>query len=57
MISVGQETERETALVDMKPRISTSMETVMMSKRTGFQNQSQIVQSSGTSRMAKNKKV
>ena len=57
MISVRQETERETALVDMKPRISISMETVMMTKRTGFQNQSQIVQSSGTSWMAKNKKV
>ena len=37
-------------LVDMlRPRISISVETVMMTKRTGFQNQSQIVQSSGTS--------
>ena len=45
MISVKQETERETALVDtLRPRISISMETVMMTKRTGFQNQSQIVQ-------------
>ena len=34
-----------------------SMETVMMIKRTGFQNQSQIGQSSGTSWMAKNKKL
>ena len=42
MISVKQETERETALVDtLSPRISISMETVMMTKRTGFQNQSQ----------------
>ena len=58
MISGKQETERETALVDMlKPRISFLMETVMMTKRTGFQNQSQIVQSSGTSWMAENKKL
>ena len=49
---------RETALVDtLRPRISISMETVMMTKRTGFQNQSQIVKSSGTSWMAKNKKL
>ena len=34
-----------------------SMETVMMTKRAGFQNQSQNVQSSGTSWMAKNKKL
>ena len=58
MISVKQETERETALVDtLRPRISITMETVMMTKRTGFQNQSQFVQSSGTSWMAKNKKL
>ena len=58
MVSVRQETERETALVDtLRPRISIFMETVMMTKRTGFQKQSQIVQSSGTSWMAKNKKL
>ena len=58
MISVKQETERETALVDtLRPRISISMETVMMTKWTGCQNQSQIVQSSGSSWMAKNKKL
>ena len=58
MISVRQETERETALVDtLRPRISIFMETVVMTKLTGFQNQSQIVQSSGTSWMAKNKKL
>ena len=58
MTSVRQETERETALVDtLRPRISILMETVMMTKRRGFQNQSQIVQSSGTSWMAKNKKL
>ena len=57
-ISVRQETERETALVDtLRPRISILMETVMMIKLTRFQNQSQIVQSSGTSWMAKNKKL
>ena len=44
--SVKQETERETALVGtLRPRNSIFMETVMMTKRTGFQNQSQIVQS------------
>ena len=53
-----QETERETALVDMlKPRISISMETVMMTKLTRFHNQSQTVQSNGTSWMVKNKKL
>ena len=58
MIFGKQETERETATVDMlKPRISISVETVMMTKRTAFQNQSQIVQSSGTSWMAKNKRL
>ena len=58
MISVRQETERETALVGMlKPRISICMETVMMIKLTRLQNQSQIVQSSGTSWMVKNKKL
>ena len=58
MISMRQETERETALVDtLRPRISIFMETVMMIKLTRFQNQSQIVQSSGTSWMAKNKKL
>ena len=58
MISVRQETERETALVDtLRPRISIFMETVMMIKLTQLQNQSQIVQSSGTSRMVKNKKL
>ena len=58
MISVRQETERETALVGtLRPRISTPMETVMMVKLTRFQNQSQIVQSSGTSWMGKNKKL
>ena len=52
MISVRQETERETAVVDtLRPRISIFMETVMMIKLTRFQNQSQIVQSSGTSWM------
>ena len=50
MISVKQETERETALVDtLRSRISTLMETGMMIKLTRFQNQSQIVQSCGTS--------
>ena len=58
MISVRQETERETALVDtLRPRISIFMETVMMIKLTRFQNQSQIVQSNGTSWMVKNKKL
>ena len=58
MISVRQETERETALVDtLRSRISIFMETVMMIKLTRFQNQSEIVQSSGTSWMAKNKKL
>ena len=38
-------------------RISIFMETVMMIKLTRFQNQSQIVQSSGTSWMVKNKKL
>ena len=41
MISVRQETERETALVDtLRPRISIFMETVMMIKLTQLQNQS-----------------
>ena len=58
MISVRQETERETALVDtLRPRISIFMETVMMIKLTRLQNQSQIVQSSSTSWMVKNKKL
>ena len=58
MISVRQETERETVLVDtLRPRISIFMETVMMTRRTGFQNESQNVQSSGTSWKAKNKKL
>ena len=58
MISVRQETERETDLVDtLRPRISIFMETVMMIKLTRSQNQSQIVQSSGTSWMVKNKKL
>ena len=58
MISVRQETERETALVDtLRPRISIFMETVMMFKLTRFQNQSHFVQSSGTSWMVKNKKL
>ena len=58
MISVRQETQRETVLVDtLRPRISTFVETVMMIKLTRFQNQSQIVQSSGTSWMVKNKKL
>ena len=57
MISVRQETERETALVDtLRPRISIFMETVMI-KLTRLQNQSQIIQSSGTSWMVKNKKL
>ena len=38
-------------------RISIFMETVMMIKLTRFQNQSQIVQSSGASWMVKNKKL
>ena len=55
---VRQETERETALVDtQRLRISILMETVMMIKLTRFQNQSQIVQSSATSWMAKNKRL
>ena len=58
MISVRQETERETVLVDtLRPRISIIMETVMMIKLIRFQNQSQIVQSSGASWMVKNKKL
>ena len=58
MISVRQETERVTALVDtLKPLISICMETVMMIKLTQLQNQSQIVQNSGTSWMVKNKKL
>ena len=58
MISVRQETERGTALVDtLRPRISIFVETVMMINLTRFQNQSQIVQSSGTSWMIKNKKL
>ena len=48
---------REAGDTALRPRISISIETVMMTKRTGFQNQSQIVQSSGTSWMAKNKKL
>ena len=39
------------------PEISICMETVMMIKMTQLQNQSQIVQSSGTSWMVKNKKL
>ena len=58
MISVRQETERETDLVDtLRHQISIFMETVMMIKLTRFQNQSQIVQSSGLSWMIKNKKL
>ena len=58
MISVRQETERETALVDtLKLRISIFMETKMMIKLTRFQNQSQNVQSSGSSWMTKNKRL
>ena len=58
MISVRQETERETSLVDtLRPQISIFMETVMMIKLTRFQKQSRIVQSSGTSWMVKNKKL
>ena len=58
MISEKHLTERETPVEDMlRPRISIFMETVMMIKLTPFQNQSQIVQSSGTSWMAKNKKL
>ena len=58
MISVRQETERETVMVDtLRARISIFMETVMMIKLTRFQNQSQIVQSSGSSWMAKNKRL
>ena len=57
-ISVRQETERETALVDtLRPQNSIFMETVMMIKLTRFQNQSQMIQSSGTSWMVKNKKL
>ena len=57
MISVRQETEREAALADtLRHRISIFMETVMINL-TRFQNQSQIVQSSGTSWMIKNKKL
>ena len=52
MISEKQETERETVLEDMlKPPISISMETMMMTKRTGFQN---LI---GRSLMHKNKKL
>ena len=50
MISVRQETERETALVD-------TLRAPNFHKLTRFQNQSQIVQSSGTSWMAKNKRL
>ena len=59
MISEKQETERETALVDtLRLRIFFFfMETVMMIKLTRFESQSQIVQSSGTSWMVKNKKL
>ena len=58
MIYEKQETERETALEDMpKPRISISMETVMMTKRTRFENQSRIAQNNGTIWMHKNKKL
>ena len=58
MIYEKQETERETALEDMpKPRISISMETVMMTKRTGFQNQSRIAQNNRTIWMHKSKKL
>ena len=58
MICEKQETERETALEDMpKPRISISMERVMMTKRTGFQNQSRIAQNHGTIWMHKNQKL
>ena len=59
MISEKQETERETALVDtLRLRIFfIFLETVMMIKLTRFENQSQIVQSSGTSWMVKNKKL
>ena len=40
-----QETQRETALEDtLRPRISISVERVMMTKRTGFQNRSRIAQ-------------
>ena len=58
MIYEKQETELKTALEDMpKPRISISMERVMMTKRTGFQNQSRIAQNIGTIWMHKNKKL
>ena len=58
MISVRQEIERETALVDtLRHQFSIFMETVMMIKLTQLQEQSQIVQSSGTSWMVKNKKL
>ena len=58
MICEKQETERETALEDMPmPGISISMERVMMTKRTGFQNQSRIAQNHGTIWMHKNKKL
>ena len=53
-----QETERETALEDMlKPRISISMERVLMTKRTGFQTQSRVAQKNGTIWVHKNKKL
>ena len=58
MICEEHETERETALEDMpKPRNSISMERVMMTKRTRFQNQSSIAQNHGTIWMHKNKKL
>ena len=58
MICEKQETERETVVEDMpKPRISISMETVTMTKRTGFQNQSRIAQNRGTIWMQMNKKL
>ena len=57
MICEKQETEREIELEERpKPRNSILMETVMTTK-TGFQNQSRIVQNSGMSWMAKNKKL
>ena len=58
MICEKQETEHEIELEDMpKPRISISMETVMMTKRTGSQSLSRLAQNNGMSWMAKSKKL
>ena len=58
MMSEKQETARDRpGGYAEAPNFFIFMETVMMIKLTRFQNQSQIVQSSGTSWMVKNKKL